>query len=317
MAHQRPDETKQPPPPPSTQASPTTTTTSSTYLSTHLIVSYFINAQGEIKRPEHLIAWWTRIFSFYVPNEIDCIQLRFLCRLFRDALQPPPLYTTFPHPNYTSFNLASFMDHLDHRQNLNNTVPTIIFISKGVHNHIHKNAKASTKYIKIEYPMTIIGAGKDLTIVKGAGFQIFGKKGGGVVTLKSMTITHTRDDGVYGEDGLSFQCVNMKITHCRYYGVGAYKTSGRLFNCVITKCGLSGVLSSSKALIEIAGSETKVDGNGTKKMTGNYGLHTSNTPPGAIHLLLPLTKESVARNNCNGKNWGGSGVILEVAAFGM
>ena len=102
---QRQEETKQPPPPPSTQATPTTTTTSNNYLSTHLIVPYFITPNGTIKRPEHLIAWWSRIFSFYVPDYKDHIKLRFLCRLFRDALKPPLLYTTFPHPNYPTLNL--------------------------------------------------------------------------------------------------------------------------------------------------------------------------------------------------------------------
>ena len=83
------DETKQPPPPPPTETLTTLTTTSNTYLSTHLIVPYFITPGGEIKRPEHLIAWWSRIFSFYVPDDKDRIELRFLCRLFRDA-----------HPNH-------------------------------------------------------------------------------------------------------------------------------------------------------------------------------------------------------------------------
>jgi hypothetical protein len=98
------DETKQPPPPPSTQATPTTTTTSNNYLSTHLIVPYFITPNGTIKRPEHLIAWWSRIFSFYVPDDKDRIKLRSLCRLFRDALKPPPRWTTFPHSNYPTLN---------------------------------------------------------------------------------------------------------------------------------------------------------------------------------------------------------------------
>ena len=100
--HQPQGETKQPPRPPSTETTTTLTTTSDMYLSTHLIVPYFITAGGEIKRPEHLIAWWSRIFSFlfvYVPDDKERIELRFLCRLFRDALKPPPLYTTFPHPN--------------------------------------------------------------------------------------------------------------------------------------------------------------------------------------------------------------------------
>ena len=106
MSNQPQDETKQPPPSPSTQTN--TLTTSNMYLSTHLIVPYFINAQGEIKRPEHLIAWWSRIFSFLflcVPDDnIERIELRSLCRLFRDALKPLPLWTSFPHPNFPSLN---------------------------------------------------------------------------------------------------------------------------------------------------------------------------------------------------------------------
>ena len=107
MSNQPQDETKQPPPSPSTEIT-TTVTTSNTYLSTHLIVPYFINAQGEIKRPEHLIAWWSRIFSFLflcVPDDnIERIELRSLCRLFRDALKPLPLWTSFPHPNFPTLN---------------------------------------------------------------------------------------------------------------------------------------------------------------------------------------------------------------------
>ena len=67
-----------------------------------------MNSQGEIKRPEHLIAWWSRIFSFLflcVPDDnIERIELRSLCRLFRDALKPLPLWTSFPHPNYPTLN---------------------------------------------------------------------------------------------------------------------------------------------------------------------------------------------------------------------
>ena len=112
MAHQRQDETKQPPTSPSTETHTTLTTPSDMYLSTHLIVPYFITAGGEIKRPEHLIAWWSRIFSFlYVPDEKDHIPLRSLCRLFRGSLKPLPLWISFPHPNYPT--LKRLMDKLN------------------------------------------------------------------------------------------------------------------------------------------------------------------------------------------------------------
>tara|TARA_B110000211_G_scaffold190427_1_gene216950 strand:+ start:65 stop:610 length:546 start_codon:yes stop_codon:yes gene_type:complete len=91
-----------------------TTTTSHMYLSTHLIVLYFVTPNGEIKRPEHLIAWWTLIFSFlYVPDDKDRIELRSLCRLFRDALKPLPVYTWYPHPNYpTLYELMNKLNEM-------------------------------------------------------------------------------------------------------------------------------------------------------------------------------------------------------------
>jgi hypothetical protein len=54
LAHQPQDETKKPTPPPPTETNAAFATTSSMYLSTHLIVPYFITVGGEIKRPEHL-----------------------------------------------------------------------------------------------------------------------------------------------------------------------------------------------------------------------------------------------------------------------
>jgi hypothetical protein len=76
------------------------------HLSRHLIVPYFVNSQGVIKRPEPFIAWWSRIFSFLGSNilEYERFQLRCFCRLFRDALLPPRLW--LPFPEYSTGNLV-------------------------------------------------------------------------------------------------------------------------------------------------------------------------------------------------------------------
>ena len=50
-----------------------------------LIIPYHVDATGNISRPEHLIAWWVRIFSFLSNDDLN-YQLRYLCRLFRDSL---------------------------------------------------------------------------------------------------------------------------------------------------------------------------------------------------------------------------------------
>ena len=66
------------------------------------------------------------------------------------------------------------------------------------------------------------------------------------------------------------------------------------------------------ALIELEGDQTKVDGNGTRGRSYNYGLTTVDTSS-RIHLLFPLTQESVSTNNRGGQNYGGyAGTIQTV-----
>jgi hypothetical protein len=116
-------------------------------------------------------------------------------------------------------------------------------------------------------------------------------------------------------------------------GRDAQNTKGRLINCVITQCGLSGIASGKNALIELEGDQTKVDGNATRGDGHHYGgggsyygLHTATSAPGSfdtsstIHLLFPLTKESVSTNNNVGENrwggnYGGNGTIQTVDAL--
>jgi hypothetical protein len=65
------------------------------------------------------------------------------------------------------------------------------------------------------------------------------------------------------------------------------------------------------ALIELEGEQTKVDGNGTSGSSTTYGLDTLYTSS-IIHLLFPLTKESVSTNNHGSGNYGGDGSIQTV-----
>jgi hypothetical protein len=318
----KPDETKQPPPPQSTETNTALTTTSNMYLSTHLIVPYFITAGGEIKRPEHLIAWWSRIFSFYVPDDKDRIELRFLCRLFRDALKPPPRWTTFPHPNYPTLN--GLMDKLNRVFGEDPTkAPKIVFVMKGTfHIPVTKNEWGDDQnYVAIGYPIMIIGAGQDKTIIHG-GFKIQEgtKEEKKRVNMQGMTMKGSRGDGLYSNNGLSFSCTRMTFTQCGNYGVFAWNTKGRLINCVVTQCGRSGIYCGDSALIELEGSQTKVNTNVRGGHSSCYGLYTFSTSS-IIHLLFPLTKESVSTNNYNGQNCGncpfsGSvGIIETVESF--
>jgi hypothetical protein len=165
----------------------------------------------------------------------------------------------------------------------------------------------------IKCPISIHGAAQDKTIFHGGlkiqGTKEAGKNGG----LTDMTVSGASDYGLFASNGLSFSCTRMTFTQCGRSGVFAYNTKGRLINCVITQCGNSGISCGENALIELEGSQTKVDGNGTSGY-GYYGLETSSTSS-IIHLLFPLTKESVSTNNHNGQNYGGGGIIETVESF--
>ena len=297
------------------------------YLSTHLIVPYFVTTNGTIKRPEHLIAWWSRIFSFLLPNERDHIQLRFFCRLFRDALKPPPLYTQFPHPNYPSLN--ELMNKLNTVYEKDRTkAPKIVFVLEGSYEGSVDEEKSQNNFqIQIRYPLKIIGAGRGKTILIRHGFEIYktnedgnieegkengkedGKEKGGhskgtkKVILKGMTILKSEYFGVYGEGGLPFLCIDMNLMKCGQSGASVINTKGRFINCQIEECKMCGLHCGKNGLIEVEGCLTAVKFNVTDKGSWNYGLSTSGSSCGGIHLLYPLTKESVSAFNFGGGNY--------------
>ena len=170
--------------------------------------------------------------------------------------------------------------------------------------------------LTIECPLSIHGAGQDKTFIRGKGIYIQGEKEEGKkVELKHMTISETSMNGVFGFDGLSWLCDSLTITQCGGDGVYAQNTKGRLINCVITQCEYDGIVCYENVLIELEGDQTKIDGNGTSGNGYNCGLKTSHTSS-TIHLLFPLTKESVSTNNHNGQNYNsGSGTIETVNSF--
>jgi hypothetical protein len=163
--------------------------------------------------------------------------------------------------------------------------------------------------LNIRYPLKIVGAGRDKTFIRGGGFKIQGtKEDGKNVELKDMTVSGASAHGLSSNNGLSFLCTRMTFTQCGYSGVSAMNTKGRLINCVITQCRYSGIFCGENALIELEGDQTKVDGNGTDGYgCGLYTRYTSSI----IHLLFPLTKESVSTNH-PGRNYGGEGEIAIV-----
>jgi hypothetical protein len=139
------------------------------------------------------------------------------------------------------------------------------------------------------------------------------KEEGNRVLLKDFTVSGARyDSGLTVFNGLSFLCERMTFTQCDS-GVNAMETKGRLINCVITQCGYSGIVCSYNALIDVEGSQTNIDGNcvDISFVEQCFGLSTDSTSS-KIHLLFPLTKESVSTNNNGCENYGGKGEIAIV-----
>jgi hypothetical protein len=254
------------------------------------------------------LSWFKHwIFPYLGPNVKDTIELRSYCKLFRDSLDPPPLWASFPNSKYKS--LHGFMNKLNSVYQKDPTkAPKIVFILKGT---FHGNNSS----VNINYPLMMIGAGRNKTFLTGYDLCIGGtKEEGKEVVVQDMTSSRAQYTGLDADNGLSFLCKDMTFTQCGGHGVNASNTKGRLINCVITQCEYSGIFCWN-ALIELEGDQTKVDGNGTDGNSHFYGLNTYHTSS-TIHLLFPLTKESVSTNNCGGRNYNSNdGTIQTVNSF--
>ena len=268
--------------------------------------------------PYEQIAWWKDIFSYIQPNDYEKIYLRRLCNMFKASLKPPPKggFTEFPHPNHTSID--SLMNRLNalHEEDERSfprvtTAPTFLYIKAGIY-------EIEGHYVKIKYAINIVGAGQGKTTLYG-GIQIEGnEKQGKRVGLSLMTVRNLSGNGLYCEGQhkrkLSFICQSMTFNLCHRHGVSASNIKGRLINCGITQCKESGIYCGGVSLIELAGSQTNVCGNVTCGYSGYYGLQTSGNKS-RMHLLSPLTKESVSTDNHIAKNYGGGDKIQTVNTF--
>ena len=280
--------------------------------------------------PYEQIAWWKVIFSYIQPNDYERLHLRRLCNMFKASLKAPPkgIFTEYPHSNHTS--MKSLMDRLNvvYKEDPT-TAPVILFIREGVHEKDvaeveewgrELEEEEEEQDLKVTYPMKVIGAGRNRTILQGYRFKIQGtKEAGKKVDFKDLTVKATIRSGLFGDNGLDFLCDSITFTQCGGCGVYAENSKGRLINCVIIQCALSGIFCSDNALIELEGSsQTKVDGNVTRGDSDDYGLYNYDFTS-RIHLLSPLTKESVSTNNHGGQNYScehrSSGTIQTVDSF--
>jgi len=84
-------------------------------------------------------------------------------------------------------------------------------------------------------------------------------------------------------------------------------------NCQVSHSKKSGV--HVYGLITMNGSGTSIHNNVTGGHRDTYGLHTYDSFS-SIHLVSPLTKESISINNGGGGNYSGNGTIAIVDSEG-
>merc|ERR1712166_247687 len=124
---------------------------------------------------------WLQIYSYLQPSYFTRLGMKCLCRLFNDVektitfnpncspLEPIPLYTLFPHPNYASLRgLTTCLSALSKKET--GDVPSLLLIEDGVHTiEIYKDDHGKDcNYVDIDFPVTIIGESTDgCTIIGG------------------------------------------------------------------------------------------------------------------------------------------------------
>ena len=85
-------------------------------------------------------------------------------------------------------------------------------------------------------------------------------------------------------------------------------------NCQVSHSKRHGLAVRNGGLITMTGSGTSIHNNVTGGDSDWYGLtiNTYSSSSSAIHLVSPLTKESVSINNGGGGNYGGNGLVAIV-----
>jgi len=183
-----------------------------------------------------------------------------------------------------------------------------IFLENGVHTiEIYSNWGAENS-VRIDFPVTIIGESKDGCTIIG-GLWVTGKKEDDV-NVKTLTISQSKKKGVYGDGGMSFHLFNLNIEKS-WHGVYVLRTKrNTMSNCQVSHSKESGVLVNGGGLITMNGSGTSIHNNVTGGDSWEYGLNTFLSS--SIHLVSPLTIESVSINNGGGGNYGGAGTIKTI-----
>ena len=109
---------------------------------------------------------------------------------------------------------------------------------------------------------------------------------------------------------MSFHLFHLNIERSEGNGVSVINTKrNTMSNCQVSHSKENGVWVYN-GLMTMTGSGTSIHNNVTGGASNQYGLRTNSSS--SIHLVSPLTKESVSINNGGGGNYGGGGTIKTI-----
>ena len=104
----------------------------------------------------------------------------------------------------------------------------------------------------------------------------------------------------------------MSVENSGWSGVYVEGTKrSTMKNCNVSHSKWSGLYVGGGGLITIDGNGTTIHHNCTGGLSGSYGLEATDSSS-SIHLVSPLTIETISKNNGSGGNHGGAGTIKSV-----
>ena len=88
------------------------------------------------------------ILSFHETRNPN-INLRSSSKLFRNALRPPPLWTSFPHSKYTTLqSLVDRLEQLRGDKESSSNVPSVLFIEEGEFGGAREGSNLEGSYVQ-------------------------------------------------------------------------------------------------------------------------------------------------------------------------
>ena len=268
------------------------------------------------------LTWFKSIFSYLGPTKKESMKLRRYCKLFSKALKPLPCWTSFPHPKYSS--LKGLFDRFNELAGSGSMhIPKLVLIDDGIHViERYQDEYGEVDVVKINIPIFIIGESREHCILIG-GLQMNGWEGSDV-HVSDLTLRQSKGIGVEGRmyGGASIHLDNVSIENSGQCGVAVYGKRNTMKNCNVSHSKSNGlVVSGDDGLMTIDGDATTIHHNcisgcsceiSSCYVHVRFGMHVYTNS--SIHLLSPLTKDMITKNNGGGGNYGGAGTIKTITS---